>query len=244
MARKEFPKAGSLYVELPKRFSSKGTCQVYDLSAGTDPIGEISYESVVVGGQPKFQLTVGDEKREVEAVAGGTPMLKTGSSLAPMPGLPEIDAALLAKKYPDPVQLGRKMALLFTSGKDTTRVAKADVEGWMAANGFDKGLLVPMTSGLMEIGVRTSDPESFNLRAAKSKFRFDEHARVRVHRLTSEDYQECGRVVKREKRQREGNWYLVQVDGSEDGTWFHEDSLELNEAGIVVDPVPEPIEDD
>jgi hypothetical protein len=58
------------------------------------------------------------------------------------------------------------------------------------------------------------------------------------------EFQECGRVLDVRGGPREGFWYAVLVDGSDTPILFPEKSLGRDEAGAVVSPVPEPIEDE
>jgi len=152
---------------------------------------------------------------------------------------------LISARYPNPFVLGEQLALIIANGRK--KVAEEEVRAFLSNNKFESSLFLPVEEGFATIGVtmESEQDDSFNLKKAKvQKRKFEEHQRVRVNHPTARDYQECGRVIEIKGDPRSGYWYLVMVDGSSAPMWFPQKALGPDEAGIVINPIPEPIEDE
>lgn len=244
LARDKFPKAKNLYVDVPSKIGTQGSCLVYDLDGEDEPLGRLEYRLSHRGarGGPKLDMEV-----VVASCAGprGPIVANVRTQRRPLKKVPSVDATLMGARYPDPFVLGRQVALLVASGKDAVR--EDEVRSFMSQYGFDENLLFPVRKGLDEMGVRVVEPSEgrFNLKNAKvQRQQFEEQQRIRINHPTAPDYQECGRIVGIQGDPRSGYWYYVLVDGSSVPKWFPQDALEPNEAGIIVDPVTRPIADE
>lgn len=242
LAKAKFPNVERLYVDLPIRFRSDGECAVYDLDKAGEPVGVIAYSNVVEDGVPLVSVRL---EGQTEKVAAGrvSRECRVGIALDERTKAPRVDVSLLRRGCRDGFDVGRKLALLFSNGARDGRASVADVRRWASGQGVDMRMVVPIMCGLEDMGFELEgNGGAYNLRLASGKQKFEPHQRVRVIHPTAMDYQECGRVMECKGGPKDGFWYAVLVDGSQDPLWFPEEALDEDEAGDVADPELEPID--
>ncbi len=234
LAKSKFPEVKRLYVDIPGRFGATGSCNILDLDSPGKPLGAISYDVRQMDGQPRMILaldgssdSVGLPKMGVQASVSTS--VRTASN--------KISAELLAKRYPSPQELSAQLACLIVGHKDGIREASAgltrsSVGEWLRDKGFNQGLLDGVCSAVEGLGVKVDG--AFNRRMArKVKNHFDQFQRVRVKDELSMEYQECAQVLEVKGSLKDGYWYKVLVDGSEDPKWYPESSLDEIHVGWV-----------
>lgn len=242
LARSKFPKTQRLYVHPPRSFALKGSCQVVDLEKPEEVMASIDYEIGMDGQRPVIQLSLLGESAKV-ALASVQENIKVSKKSVVIPKPPEVDYRLMANKYRDPFDLGLKLAMLAAIKLGETP-QEADVESWMKDNLIPVIMRLPIEEGLESLGVRLVTERQFNIREVNAKKMFQENQRVRIVHPTSMELQEVGTIREIKGKPKTGYWYSVLVDGSSSPLWFPESALKANEAGMVVNPVPEPVADE
>ena len=236
LARKSFPDK-RVFVESLPRVLSRGEAPVRDLETG-ERLGSVAYEDrggdlrVSIG--PEEMILRKDRKEVSIEASSDTYQIRLGAN--------EEDPVRIVSSSSDPVDLGRRLAMLISTSKDSSEELSDDyVRSWVSRKGFDSSVVALVVDAIKS---EAGDRRPFNLKVAKGKNRFDVNDKVRVIYETSMEYQECGRVLEVKGDNKDGYWYSVLVDGSGDPLWFPESSLDNDLSGVIVDPVPEPIQDE
>jgi hypothetical protein len=100
LAKKAFPKAKSLYVEMPPKIGLQGSCRIFDLGNPDAPMGAAEYKTCFSSGTPYVSVSVSGNEEKVE-------VKKAASSEVPVSSVPH----KLGQKAPDEKkrpQQGRK----------------------------------------------------------------------------------------------------------------------------------------
>jgi hypothetical protein len=235
LARSKFPEVKRLYVDTPGRFGAVGTCKVLDLDAPGKPLGEISYDVRPIDGQPRISLALQDTTDSVTLPKMGV-QASVSTSVRTAGG---ISADLLTKKYASAAQLAPQLAFLIVGHKDGIKEAskglsRSDVAQWLRSYSFDVVLLDPVCDSIADLGVRVDG--AFNRRLArKVKNHFEQFQKVRVVDERSMEFQECAQVMEVKGSLKDGYWYKVLVDGSEEPKWFPEEALDDIHVGWVAE---------
>lgn len=233
LARDKFPEVERLYVSMPEHLARHGECIIADLSSPGAELGRIAYEVRPNGRHPVMRINLMDSHDQVRmptcsVEANITTKVCTAS-------VSEIDPRLLASKCNDAFELGRRMALLATSGT-SGKMTRKEASSWMSKWDFPPDMITPFVEGLVSMGAfDDAGPVAYNMKWANKKG-FEVNQRVRINKPESMEHQECGRVIESKGKGNEPIWHLVHVDGSEKPEWFPEMALETDDAGMVVDP--------
>lgn len=252
MARNAFPSAKRLYVDLPQKFSHKGSCSVFDLEKGYEPLGSIEYSIVAFAGKPTLVMSLGGQQKTAALAPCSMELTTMNGRLKPL----RLGASDVLGKCASLADAGERAALLAVGhgssplrGKDS--VDKFALREWVAQEGFPEGCFPYAEAKLEEIGVAV---RGFNLREAKRHKKeqalYQPQMAVRVIDPNMRDHNKCGKIVSvwkqkskrvkgQEKKTPPGFWYLVWIDGTSKPVWFAEGQLAPNMAGAI--PVPPPI---
>jgi hypothetical protein len=233
LARDKFPEVERLYVSIPEHLARHGECMIVDLSSPAAELGKVAYEVRPHGRYPVMRISLMDSHDQVQM-----PTCSVEANIvtkACKASVSAIDPRLLASKCNDAFELGRRMALLATSGT-SSKITRKEASSWMSKWGFPPDMITPFVEGLVSLGAFEEDGSvAYNMKWANKKG-FDANQRVRVNSPGSMEHQECGRVIDSRGKGNEPTWYLVHVDGSEKPAWFPEVALGTDDAGKVIDP--------
>jgi len=238
MARKAFP-AAKLYVDIPPRFSSKGKCAILDLEKD-EPLGEIEYSIVGVGGKPTLALQLGGQTRKASL---DRISIETQASLGTLKPLKLGSRDVLGKSIESAGEKAAALAIGHPSSplRGSKEVGRAALRSWMSKEGFPEEAVPHAEAKLKELGVAVP----FNSKEAKKHKEplFRQQAIVRVVDPGMRDENKCGRVVQVSRKEPKkgkgappsysGFAYLVLIDGASSPAWFAEWQLAPNLAGAV-----------
>jgi hypothetical protein len=243
MAKKTFPSA-RIYVDLPPRFSAKGSCPVLDLEKN-EPLGNIDYSIVGLGGKPTLVLQLGEQCKKASLDNVSLEVKTSVKELKPA----KLGAKDVLGKCQDLRDVGQRVAILAAGhessplrGQDSIR--RSTLIDWMSKEGFPKDSFPYAKASLKNMGIVVQD---FNLRDAKRKNKpsFQEQDVVRVVDPNMRDEGKCGRVIQvarqgkdKQKDKNKGFAYLVRIDGASKESWFAEWQLAPNRAGSVPGVMP------
>ena len=253
LAKNAFPSVKRIYVDLPQKFSPKGTCSVFDLENRDEPVGGIEYSIVAFAGKPTLVLALGDQRKMASLERCSLDLPVATGEMKPL----RLGAKDVLGKCASLADAGEKAALLAAGHpssplKDKACVEKTALRDWMVAEGFPEESLPYAQAKLQQIGVSV---QSFNLREAKQAKHKKRHALfqpqmvLRVIDPNMRDHNKCGKVVSiwRQKRKKvKGQqkktppmfWYLIWIDGTSKPVWFAEKQLAPNMAGALPMEMP------
>ena len=66
LAKKSFPDAKSLFVDIPPKIGIEGSCTIYDLEKQDAPLGKAEYKTCFSAGSPYVSVTVSGNEDKVE----------------------------------------------------------------------------------------------------------------------------------------------------------------------------------
>lgn len=237
LARKKFPDVKRLFVDLPDKFKCEGQSAVYDLDKPDSPIGILKYHAKISDNHPVVIISMGEMEIETGVPRFASIDMPVAADQKPLVKKASISGQDIMAQYPDINVLGEQIAYLVVGHEDgplykvaNKKISTDSLARWGRAFGFPEEAVMASREKLADLGVEVVESQAFNLRVAKrpKKKEFENFQKVRIVEPASMQLNEGGQIVDHKRNEKEEDFYLVIVDGSDEPSWYREDQIENN----------------
>ena len=229
LASEKFPKAKSLYVDVPAVLRGDGACQVFDLDKPELPLGSLNYTFKCEDGHPILSLSVGGSATTKIAIQRQSSSFAVASELQQLEPKNAISAVDIMAQYTDLEALGEQLALLMVGHDDgpikTAEVEENEIDQWMSQYGFKPEVFASVKGHLENLGIKVAK--------RPTKKRFENYEKVRVVDPRIMEYNEGAKVLNHRRNKDKKDFYEVIVDGSEKPIWLSDLQLAPNQVGSL-----------